>query len=217
MFSRCLCGAHFCWECLLPIQQCDGSCDDRSEYGPDDELDENDLDGRAGFFDGDGHQFGPEPYDYDIDTWGCDHQWRRPTNLEEESFVGPLECHECFAAFEKSPKQTENVQKIGESSVPAAPTDLGPIDRASWECFSGHAKCKNCPKALPSWSHRHGDVSRLWDCDCGAVKCVECDRQEAQASWARERAAARKEIWRCSRCSIIVCGICKEAEFPGHS
>jgi hypothetical protein len=60
---ECRCGAHFCYECLLPINICDGSCeDDPDESDPLDHVfAEDDLDGRAGFHEGDGHEFGNEP------------------------------------------------------------------------------------------------------------------------------------------------------------
>lgn len=70
---RCRCGAHFCWECLLPIGQCDGSCED-SDHGADEsDFADDDLDGLAGFHEDDGHDFGDEPYGPTRqEVWGCD-------------------------------------------------------------------------------------------------------------------------------------------------
>jgi len=87
------------------MAQCDGQCDDEgSDAEPPDpnDFEEDDLDGRAGFYDGDGHHFGDEPYGTVIDTWACNHDFheaRPPPStaaMPGHMVQRMLECHRCF-------------------------------------------------------------------------------------------------------------------------
>jgi hypothetical protein len=46
---ECRCGAHFCFECLLPMSKCDGSCEGSDDDRDEEDYEEDDFDGRAGY------------------------------------------------------------------------------------------------------------------------------------------------------------------------
>jgi hypothetical protein len=46
---ECRCGAHFCFECLLPMSVCDGSCEGSDDDRDEEDYEEDDFDGRAGY------------------------------------------------------------------------------------------------------------------------------------------------------------------------
>jgi hypothetical protein len=222
---ECRCGAHFCYECLLPINQCDGQCEDESDAEPNDEaLAEDDLDGRERFYDGDGHDLGQEPYGTMIDTWGCDHVFTptRPPNSPLSALpnnplrgFGGMECRRCFRPVE-IPGATDETQpsKDGEGDIEMA--DLSQtkpewppnhfFGKPIWQCSCGHARCNRCPKDMPD-QRFHAD-SWAWMCEHGK-SCVMCEKNQAVEKKEKEDKAA----WQC-RCGMTICGACKQISPP---
>jgi len=195
---ECRCGAHFCFQCLSSIAHCDGGCDDEdSDDNPDPEyFEDDDIDGRAGYYDGDGHDFGAEPYGTVTDSWSCYHNFSEIQANHSLSRYGQshsvLECHRCF-----------RVVKIRDEILPKAVFwPLNSSGQPAWKCFAGHNACEQCTQVPPP--HRAGDVSWMWACDCGK-SCELCDREKA-----REHKERLDEVaWEC-RCGLVLCGGCKE-------
>ena len=85
---------------ILLVSDCDGSCEesDDEDIGSHN-VQEDDLDGKAGFFDGDGHEFGPEPNTNPLFRyWGCDHAWTRVSRTGYASDV-KSECMYCWKVW----------------------------------------------------------------------------------------------------------------------
>ncbi|KAE8445306.1 hypothetical protein EG329_013544 [Mollisiaceae sp. DMI_Dod_QoI] len=187
---ECRCSAHFCWECLNPIGQCDGTCEDESENEPaESEFDEDDLDGRAGYYDGDEHDFGPEPYGNAVDAWGCHHIWlsARPGPDRDQQ----LECQRCFRAIRPltAPGASDKIDHDGDVLMSGT---------SQWQCVGAHMACFICQRTQLESSNDRPGVS--FSCWCGATYCPICDRN-----------AKIKELetgYEC-RCGMLVCGACK--------
>lgn len=216
----CLCGAHFCFECMKPINQCDGGCEDESDDelpAPNELDDDDDLDGRARYFEGDGHDFGPEPYGDMIAAWGCRHAWTETFTVLGAQ-PSALECNLCFRAVKSaeapSTPQNEDTPMSGMEVLWPTNADGEPL----WHCFMGHLACpKGCPEKTPE--RRIGDASRLWVCDCGLV-CNMCDRTQAIEKFTQDLQHARElkhnndhKAWEC-HCGMVVCGACKDEWTP---
>ncbi|KAH7350860.1 hypothetical protein BKA65DRAFT_246201 [Rhexocercosporidium sp. MPI-PUGE-AT-0058] len=149
---KCRCGAHFCWECLQPVDECGGGCDDDSQG--ESAIESDDIDGLAGYFDGDGHEFGPEPdNEFSVD-WNCPHEFDSPRSpLPEEA-----ECSLCFRAVremgcdapEKVQGQDEDAKKDGGERA-----DVVHAMKA-WQCYSCAmilcGDCKETTEADPDHS-----------------------------------------------------------------
>jgi hypothetical protein len=182
-------------------------------------VEEDDLDGNAGFYEGAGPDFGPEPYGNIIDAWGCQHIWTQilppsPSTLGRRH----LECNRCFRNMQPSPKDPPPKSTVDEDTemtgmIPPSPTNI--YGEPAWQCFSGHIVCTHCPKQSPA--SRNGDPSRLWACDCG-IQCLTCDRTEAMTKHANDEKLAKEQkekvdsmAWEC-RCGTILCGACKSED-----
>lgn len=129
---NCLCGAHFCWGCLDPIDICGGSCgqDDEDEDGEEGEVEEDDLD--AGAFDGNGRNFGLEPVASSVDQWGCVHQWTTAPERPDVTVPGVYQHEECRSCF----------RSLNFSGIDNGMTEMG------WECRRcGNQICGACRSA----------------------------------------------------------------------
>jgi hypothetical protein len=210
---ECRCGAHFCWECLLPINECDGQCDDGFDpYDvPEGYFAEDDLDGRAsrGMNMDDQDALGGEPYGPVVEQgWACNHSWipalQTSSDLGKSQRVN-WECHRCFRVTKigdvlREEQTIESVTTLKEAGWPFNTQGI-PV----WQCVNLHVRCYQCSKHPPA--HRLGDSTRKWRCDCGH-ECMHCDKHEIMKFGKDER----DEIaWEC-RCGIIICGHCKESD-----
>ena len=179
---------------------------------------EDDLDGGANYYDGDGHNFGEEPYGTILDNWACDHNWflastsyghgtylhcletleistDRGTSTGNRPVRTGLECNRCFRVVvieetvqNQSKFPPDEDTKMAGTSPPRWPTNIS--GEPGWQCHSGHFGCDRCPKSPPS--HRAGDETWQWSCDCGKV-CQECDKPKARKMQTKENAMA----WEC--------------------
>lgn len=152
---ECRCGAHFCWECLMPASDCDGRCEEEE----DSDIEADDIDGNEHHFDGDGVEFGPEPDNDAPSGFNCEHNWTSPEYLHKDA-----ECYSCFETvtvpmdhserrikkMKKTPSGLENIVKF----VPTDPVDM------PWKCFGGHMTCGSCSKNVPA--HRTDDSSWVY-------------------------------------------------------
>ncbi|CZR60369.1 uncharacterized protein PAC_10265 [Phialocephala subalpina] len=185
------CGAHFCWECLYPISECDGSCEDRSENDPESEPEEDDLDGRAGYEEGDEYDFGPEPYGTAVDVWGCHHIWLSVKNRPEDE---KLECQRCFRAVRQA--TTPNAAKTTDNDGDTVMSD------DAWQCEGGHHRCHSCRTPPGPFEVPGKSATTSYRCRCGVTYCDICERNETI-----------KELetgYEC-RCGMLVCGGCKDS------
>ncbi|KUJ15631.1 uncharacterized protein LY89DRAFT_782914 [Mollisia scopiformis] len=178
---ECRCGAHFCWECLQPIGTCDGSCEDseRDESEPE----EDDLDGRAGYYDGDDHDFGPEPYGTVVDAWSCQHVWV-PTRSRPQGDQ-MMECHLCYRHIQ--PVTTDTVDKDEDS----------PMTGMTWQCAGAHMICSTCVRPPESLVDKSPTSFVCW---CGTAYCHICDRNE--------KVKELETAYECT-CGMMLCGACK--------
>lgn len=200
---ECRCGAHFCWECLKPMNICDGGCDDEESETESQvqEYDEDDLDGRAGFHENDGHDFGAEPYGNPLEQWACPgHVWHplRPHPVRGMA-LGSVDCHNCFKTMklvnpDKPVSKDSDLPMAGSTTEPGWPSNI--YGEPAWQCVEGHLRCERCSKLPPlgrmkdeTWEIRCGcgtecekcaakknehDEELTWECDCGMVVCGEC-------------------------------------------
>ncbi|KAF8864949.1 hypothetical protein BDZ45DRAFT_469346 [Acephala macrosclerotiorum] len=186
---ECRCGAHFCWDCLAPISECDGSCEERSENDPESEPEEDDLDGLAGYEEGDEHDFGPEPYGTAVDVWGCHHIW---ISVRDRPEGEQLECQRCFRAVR--PATTPEASKKTDNEGDTVMSD------DAWQCEGGHTRCYTCQKP-PSTFEVPGSSATLYKCRCGNTECGLCKGN-----------VLIKELetgYEC-RCGMLVCGGCRD-------
>lgn len=182
---------------------CEGGCDDSEgeDYEiAEGELAEDDLDGRAGFFEGDGHEFGEEPYGHVIDTWACDHSWISSHSPMARPEGGVAECHFCFKPVKVGILDASRKDGIGLAV--ANLTEPGwPINthgEPAWKCGGGHLVCNRCPKYPPA--HRIGDEAWEARCTCGK-QCAECTEEMKKKG--------PRSGWECS-CGSLICGECKD-------
>ncbi|RDL37884.1 uncharacterized protein BP5553_05317 [Venustampulla echinocandica] len=195
---ECRCGAHFCWECMRPMNVCDGECEDNEDlpYGASDyPTAADDLDGNLTFQEGDGDRFGNEPSGGGIETWLCAHVWFRPIILNPavSSKQAPLECNRCFRVVTR-PEDDKEIQTVLSQGVNATCT--------VWQCVGGHSACSYCPKASPTRRSVH--ISRLWTCSCGSETCAICEKEVAST----QKALNDEKGWEC-QCTLVLCGACK--------
>ena len=204
---ECRCGAHFCFECLKSINICDGGCeeDDSDEYDQAGyQIEEDDLDGRAGFHEGDGHEFGNEPYGTIIEYWACNHKFMHSSSagVVSANERAPMECHRCFRpvkAYETSElvpvAKREDIPMVGYSTQSEWPTNV--CGEPAWQCMTGHLRCERCPRfALSSTNLVE---ARYYRCDCG-MECKDCAKNSKEMG--------NETAWEC-RCGMVVCGVCK--------
>lgn len=233
---ECRCGAHFCWACLKPYNKCDQSCPQESD---DDEssLEDDDLDGQAGFYEGDEHDFGDEPDHGIAQPWSCRHDFNQmepPSSSssdagdiagEEEEEEGvkeetEMQCSNCFRVVviiggEGKTEIEEATDKDTDKGETSKTKPNLKLNSPVWRCHGEHTTCNVCPQdALPA---RANDVSRLHSCDCGLKVCVECNVPEIEAQWPEvlkkrrdEREKEASTAWECDGCAAIVCGSCKD-------
>jgi hypothetical protein len=181
---------------------CDGSCEDSDSDAEhqNQEFDEDDIDGRAGFYEGDGHEFGPEPYGNPLEQWACPgHEWKPPAAHPVNGHSsGSMECHRCFKTVinpSNPVSKDADTHMAGYTTEPGWPSNM--YGEPAWQCIMGHHRCERCPKLPPP--HRLGDDSWEVRCDC-PMTCDKC------AVMKKEK---EKEIaWECS-CGMVVCGECK--------
>ncbi|CAG8949517.1 hypothetical protein HYFRA_00007749 [Hymenoscyphus fraxineus] len=143
---QCRCGAHFCFQCLKALNQCFGCEDD--DQTEDEEVsrpaqrvlvDEDDLDGRTQFFEGDGHNFGTEPHGgMFLDPWACQHRWAQWGHvLAKPQHTGSLQGPECQTCFLPTTYLPELLSQIEPGNLKHRMT--------AWECIRCHIlKCGAC-------------------------------------------------------------------------
>jgi hypothetical protein len=112
MHVQCICGEHFCFYCLRPYLDCQGSCEYfyEEEFDDDEEPEEGDVDAveiRAAFEDYGGEEpprFGDhptEPFSTDYRPWVCNnHAFEAMKNTS----LTDTECHRCFKLLPSSGK-----------------------------------------------------------------------------------------------------------------
>lgn len=175
-------------------------CDEEAEQ-PDSDIEDDDIDGHAGFYEGDGHEFGPEPEGDIVEAWECNHMW---SLAESTALPSEPECHICFRtvhAPEESQSAVFSERKDTEMSGTSEP--LNDFGEPAWQCYGRHRACQNCSVKPPS--HRTKDPTRMWNCDCG-MTCIKCDKAEAMEKfWGQDEG---RTAWLC-HCEMIVCGECK--------
>ncbi|PVH85341.1 hypothetical protein DL98DRAFT_511810 [Cadophora sp. DSE1049] len=137
---ECRCGAHFCWQCMQPADQCEGSCDDDQQ--DDSGVESDDVDGLAGYYDGDGHEFGPEPENEYTIGWNCQHRLAVPGYAVPEG----AECHRCFRNIVRdAPEATQDATAEVEENGGERDTQL------AWQCFRcSMIFCQDCREEIES-------------------------------------------------------------------
>jgi hypothetical protein len=227
---ECRCGAHFCFACLNPINECDGQCED-DDYDEDalsatDTLDPEDLDGQM-VINGTELNLGNEPYNPVIDDWSCHHDFRpiysdhpanersMPATSLRRHHAGPLDCQVCWKVLNPvnlpdSTASTESDTEMigtsrGISTEPGWPTTIN--GEPAWMCMGRHINCDVCPKD-PVYEIR----TYKYRCEHRHRKCFKCEA----AAKVEDRAAVEEETkllgdrgYEC-HCGMVVCGACKE-------
>jgi len=158
-------------------------------------LAEDDLDGRAGFYEGDGHEFGEELYGYVIDTWICDHSWISSHSPMARLEGGVVECHFCFKPVKigilDASRKDETGLAVAKPTEPDWPINTN--GKPAWKCGGGHLVCNRCRKYL--LAHRICDEALEARCTCG-VQCAECTDEMKKKG--------PRSGWECS-CRTIIC------------
>jgi hypothetical protein len=125
-----------------------------------------------------------------------------------------MECNRCFRTVQPLAKDEApvTVDEDIEMTGMTLPWPTNIFGEPAWQCFTGHIVCWRCPKLSPS--HRQGDASWMWICDCG-ISCSACDKVEAMTKHANDEKFAKEQkekedslAWEC-RCGTILCGACK--------
>lgn len=230
---ECRCGAHFCFGCLSPINECDGQCeeDDYEEEEQDslDEPDPDDLDGIIILSDV-RMDLGNEPYNPIVDTWSCPHDFRRIYSLEDQSTTvripysirrhhnGPLDCQVCWKVLHPLRRPTQHGSfdstiildpPRGISTEPGWPTTLN--GEPAWVCMGQHISCQQCPKDPVL----HSRTSK-YRCECS--KCLKCKavvKEEDKQLVGEEEKRERDTGYDCD-CGMVVCGACKPGVELGY-
>ncbi|KAH9218863.1 hypothetical protein DL95DRAFT_385094 [Leptodontidium sp. 2 PMI_412] len=142
---ECRCGAHFCWECLQPADECGGACDDNA---PDESgIESDDIDGLAGYFEGDGHEFGPEPENEFTLVWNCPHTFDSPRSALPED----AECYCCFRPVKNIVSDTPEIVQgpSGDANKNVEEADKGLDAVKAWQCHSCEMiTCGDCKGTL---------------------------------------------------------------------
>jgi hypothetical protein len=118
MHVQCICGEHFCFYCLKPYLDCQGSCEYiyEDEYDDDEEPEEGDVDAvelRAAFDDYGGEEpprFGDhptEPLYTDYRPWVCNHVFGPIKSTGSTD----TECYRCFKPLPSSGKSVDFMSK----------------------------------------------------------------------------------------------------------
>ncbi|CZS92312.1 uncharacterized protein RCO7_00804 [Rhynchosporium graminicola] len=143
---ECRCGYHFCFECLGEINICGGGCENS---GPEDTSFSDD-----GYYEGDGHVFGPEPNQNFNPGWDCVHLMRPPP----ANFPLEAECQRCLQTVQhthlivprnrKSNQASlqENGGEEGDSALEALETLNS---QEAWQCTRCAMNlCSDCSKLV---------------------------------------------------------------------
>jgi hypothetical protein len=220
---ECRCGAHFCFACLNPINECDGQCED-DDYDEDahsttDTVDPEDLDGMIAL-NGTELNLGNEPYNPIVDDWSCHHDFRpiyndpaaseRLPNGLRRHHTGPLDCQVCWKVLQplKSPPQAESRDAEmtgttrGISTEPGWPTTTN--GEPAWTCMGRHISCHECPED-PVYGNK------TYKCRCECRKCFKCEALALE----EEKRLSRDTGYDC-HCGVVVCGACKEGVEAGY-
>lgn len=153
---ECHCGAHFCYACLRPSNECDGECgeDDDEDF---DDVAEDDLDGKEDW--GDGRNIGEEPMHDDTDMWGCRHRFRRM--VLQTARLGHVECQRCYKSL------------LEEMEV-VTTTEDGYVDGLTVKSKGDVVMTGTGETAeAENEAANHG-----WTCACGRTLCADCKELE---------------------------------------
>lgn len=230
---ECRCGAHFCFACLKPINECDGQCEDDDDYddgeNPVEATDPDDLDGMMAI-NGTELDFGNEPYNPIVDTWSCPHDFRPIYSLENQSVNerkpngarrhhnGPLDCQVCWKVLHPL-KPSTKLRTIDEtlllnpargiSTEPGWPTTTN--GEPAWMCMGQHISCQQCPKD-PLFYNR----TSKYCCECSkCLKCKAAVKEEDKQLVEEEEKKERDTGYDCE-CGMVVCGACRAGVELGY-
>jgi hypothetical protein len=218
---ECRCGAHFCFACLKPINDCDGQCEDE-DYDSDapqpmEVLEADDIDGQM-VLNGTELNLGNEPYNPIVDNWTCTHNFRPiyqvsegPSRNDHPHHNEPRECQLCWRVLypvkppSDKPDSSSPHVPGGISTNPGWPTTLN--GEPAWMCDGQHISCQRCPKdpvKAPEWT-------RKYHCEC-FTKCGKCEAafSDKEATHTKAEEKKRRDTPYDCYCGMVVCGACRE-------
>lgn len=127
---------------MQPADQCEESRDDdpQEESG----IESDDVDGLAGYYDGDGHEFGPEPENEYTIGCNCQHRLTVPGYIVPEG----AECHRCFRTIvQDAPGTTQLATAEAETEDKGGEKNMA----LAWQCVRCSLTfCQDCREAIES-------------------------------------------------------------------
>lgn len=206
---QCRCGAHWCWACLRPFEECDGGCDIPGSDSEDDYYSDEEL---------------------DPDILQANNIPRRARNsVQNGTAIVPTPGNVPAMATQTTNSLTGAVRS--DASI-ERPVNLDAGGRLAWEAtgayFGGepdeeiHDPIWSCPHVftpakLSEEAHKRGVPLGLECFRCFSRTYATIQKSNADPSRksqgfgddTRKHSAEEDVAWACAGCEMLLCGICK--------